>query len=697
MSKIKIVGRYIGNGDTYVVEDKIFKRFIWTEADVSAETYNELIQGEKDGWFNFYEPVSKLELKQILANMIDKINNEISIIEEKVDGLGEAEVEALSTRLDNLGINIYNDLQNLQEEVDDIKELGKVTYDDTEVRNQISSLQSGMENTGKEIAQIKAGIEQVSLQINENANLLNARMDTFTKLEEGSTTADAELKDIRVGVDGTTYTSAGTAVREQIKQIENGLGLSISYTIELVVGGIVGATGVENDAPIRLKSKNYIDEAYLLRANENYAFYLYGYDKITYEYLGIFNKTKNNFIKNNFEYYSSVDLKEVLKTFPNTVFRICILDVDSPDRYMTTEENPIRATIEGEITNQIAKLSNEIEEINKVSILTLNKDTDNLIKVLKRRLNTGASNSHTNYPEILTLLHFSDLHNQQSQLERIMNFKKTYEKYIDDIIHTGDSVSLNFNDGISAIKNVADANKILNVIGNHDADILYESDSSPKQTQQTLYNTFFKLYKNYMNIIINENTTYWYKDYDTNKIRLIGLNATLVNDELTIQNNWLQEILSSVPEEYSVVIMEHYPPKNFSKIDCNFTKKDGSWSLDNMLLSEIYLKTVDEFMNNGGNFICWLAGHTHFDMICNNPTYPKQLFIHVANTLFESYFCDYDRIIDDKSQDVFNIISFDTILKNIKIVRVGADRDIYLRHRGTIVINYSNKEIIYSD
>lgn len=167
MSKIKIVGRYIGNGDTYITEGKVFKRFIWTEADVSAETYNELIQGEKDGWFNFYEPVSKLELKQILANMIDKINNEISIIEEKIDGLGEAEVEALSTRLDNLGINIYNDFQNLQEEVDDIKELGKVTYDDTEVRNQISSLQSGMENTGKEIAQIKAGIEQVSLQINE--------------------------------------------------------------------------------------------------------------------------------------------------------------------------------------------------------------------------------------------------------------------------------------------------------------------------------------------------------------------------------------------------------------------------------------------------------------------------------------------------------------------------------------------------
>ena len=75
---------------------------------------------------------------------------------------------------------------------------------------------------------IKKKQTELSSRIAEKANekdlqLQKARIDTFTKLEEGSTTADAELKDIRVGANGTTYENAGNAVREQFNELKEDL------------------------------------------------------------------------------------------------------------------------------------------------------------------------------------------------------------------------------------------------------------------------------------------------------------------------------------------------------------------------------------------------------------------------------------------------------------------------------------------
>ena len=76
---------------------------------------------------------------------------------------------------------------------------------------------------------------QTNAQLSDKASkqdlaVESARIDNLIKLEEGSTTGDAELADIRIGSD-KIYQTAGSSVRGQISNIKNALDHELKYVL----------------------------------------------------------------------------------------------------------------------------------------------------------------------------------------------------------------------------------------------------------------------------------------------------------------------------------------------------------------------------------------------------------------------------------------------------------------------------------
>jgi len=262
---------------------------------------------------------------------------------------------------------------------------------------------------------------------------------------------------------------------------------------------------------------------------------------------------------------------------------------------------------------------------------------------------------------------------------------------IDDVICTGDMVNDKYTDGYAWWGDIDGAENILTCIGNHDV-----TDGSTYSkyviTPEEAYGTYFAPYINHWNVEHTGSLTYYYKDYVPKKIRLIVLDYLLENDAANAQNAWLQATLSGAKTNgYTVVIAQHCPVSSFSKIACNFTMID---SVTPYQYPTIYQQSVQSFIDGGGKFACYIAGHTHFDMLCINPDFPNQICINVTCATTSGRDNDQLRKNNTKSQDAANVVIIDTDSNTIKLIRVGADKDKYLRERNALAVSYSNKSII---
>lgn len=341
------------------------------------------------------------------------------------------------------------------------------------------------------------------------------------------------------------------------------------------------------------------------------------------------------------------------------------------------------------------------------SILVLNPENEVIPKIsnLNRRY-ISYGGSATQYPPVLVLAHFSDIHADNDNLLRIKQFRDKYASYIDDVIQTGDLIGGQFNDGMPMA--YAQTTDFLNVIGNHDS--MNREGTSPNYNwvlvnQKSVYDLVLAPYISGWGVTqpadaATNGYCYYYKDYSDNAVRLVVLDN--MHWDAT-QKSWFEGVLAAaITAELDVLVAVHYPPFYINQDASNPFAAIDTASDSIVFTNAEAANAVKTFINNGGNFICWLCGHIHQDVMGlgrQSDGFENQLAISIATASVSpaSVYSEMERVKGSRTQDCFNIVGIDTHSKTIKVLRVGANYDRYMRRKNTFSWNYETGTMIYVD
>lgn len=321
-------------------------------------------------------------------------------------------------------------------------------------------------------------------------------------------------------------------------------------------------------------------------------------------------------------------------------------------------------------------------------------------------------------PQPLVLLHYSDIHGRVTCQDRINDYREFWKEYIDDTIQTGDLVTSHWGNG-SAFGDESDpatspCKDILSVIGNHDTASYSNGTYNWHEYQgKQAYDRYIGPYVANWNVVqpagaAENGYCFYYKDYAESKIRLVVIDA-FNNDETyqAFQQSWVETVLAdAITNGLSVIMASHFRIRCESLLRCPFTRPGvATENPDTSICNVPYVTIVQNFINNGGELICWITGHSHYDAVSKTSEQQgSQINICVAQAgrlgspgteLWKSnsfIAVDFD---DWKTFDLFNIMTVDTKYKFISLFRVGSCWDKMGRKIETCTIKYTTGEILF--
>ena len=301
-----------------------------------------------------------------------------------------------------------------------------------------------------------------------------------------------------------------------------------------------------------------------------------------------------------------------------------------------------------------------------------------------------------------TLLHFSDIHGCAENLQRVVTFRNHYGKYIDDALHTGDSVTDEIADG-NPWNEVEGAGSLMNTVGNHDARIGPDESATQEQSYRFLLEPYVKGW----DVVQPEGVRrrgsrhycacYYYKDYPSSGIRLIVLDGMHYSDA---QEEWFAHCLSdALAKDLQVVAANHFPAANgLVPLVSGFTERDEplEGETEHRLPDSVF-SVADAFLDEGGVLVCWLGGHAHQDFVGPVRGHERQFQILVDKAGWADWFMAEDRTPGTAFQDSFNLLTVNPDRGIFVIDRIGCTRDQYLRGKHLFVYDYRNREVIVNE